>query len=286
VIDIRTFLLPALLPALLVASLAAGEEDAAAKSEACLDCHDDINETLQHTVHMPAFGVSCQGCHGEGVDHIDDPLPENIVNPRGKTALETCLSCHEGDVHSTALGKDVHASSQVYCDDCHQAHSEARPPYPLLKAEQSDLCLSCHSDVRTAMSKPFTHQLGHAGMECASCHNPHAGRGKRSLKTTLGAEGPCLECHAELKGPFVFEHVTGVTGDCLSCHEPHGSSNPRLLKRAQVRQLCLECHSALPSDFLGSQPPATHNLRSPRYRNCTTCHTAVHGSSRSPALLK
>ena len=58
------------------------------------------------------------------------------------------------------------------------------------------------------------------------------------------------------------------------------------LKRATVAQLCIECHSPLTTGTLGSQPPSFHNLRLPRYQNCTTCHVAVHGSNRDPQLLK
>jgi DmsE family decaheme c-type cytochrome len=123
-------------------------------------------------------------------------------------------------------------------------------------------------------------------MECASCHDPHGRRGDNALKRTRADELPCVSCHAEKRGPFVFSHVTGVAGDCMSCHEPHGSSNPKQLIRARVDQLCLECHSTLNASTLGSQPPSFHNIRLPRYQNCTTCHVAVHGSNRSPALLK
>jgi predicted CXXCH cytochrome family protein len=72
----------------------------------------------------------------------------------------------------------------------------------------------------------------------------------------------------------------------MSCHEPHGSTNPMALTRPRVDQLCLECHSLIEGGTFGSQPPSFHDLRSPRYRNCTTCHVAVHGSNTSPMLLK
>jgi predicted CXXCH cytochrome family protein len=84
----------------------------------------------------------------------------------------------------------------------------------------------------------------------------------------------------------VFPHVSNVVGDCMSCHQPHGSSNPNALTRSQVYQLCLECHSPIEGGTLGSQPPSFHDLLSPRYRNCTTCHVAIHGSNMSPQLLK
>ena len=105
---------------------------------------------------------------------------------------------------------------------------------------------------------------------------------------TVQGELPCLSCHAETcAGPFVFQHVTGSGGDCLSCHQPHGSNNPNMLQWARVDQLCLSCHSQTggPKTY-GSQPPSFHDLTLPRYRNCTTCHVAVHGSNLSPQLLK
>jgi DmsE family decaheme c-type cytochrome len=139
--------------------------------------------------------------------------------------------------------------------------------------------------VAAIMRKPFTHNLAHGVMTCGDCHNPHGGRGRLGFKQR-SLEATCAECHADTSGPHVFEHVTGFVGDCTSCHESHGSSNPRQLTRASISQLCLECHSTLPAGELGSQPPSSHNLRSPRYRDCTVCHTAVHGSSRSPLLLK
>ena len=119
-----------------------------------------------------------------------------------------------------------------------------------------------------------------------SCHNPHGGSGEYSLVVNRAGEGPCVTCHAEKRGPFVFPHVSDVTGDCLTCHEPHGSSNPMALRRSRVDQLCLECHSQIEATTLGSQPPAFHDLRSPRYRECTVCHVAIHGSNLSPALTK
>jgi DmsE family decaheme c-type cytochrome len=119
-----------------------------------------------------------------------------------------------------------------------------------------------------------------------SCHNPHGGEGEQSLKVDRSGDVVCVSCHAEKRGPFVFPHVSDVAGTCLSCHEPHGSVNPMSLKRARVDQLCLECHSVYDGGTLGSQPPSFHDLRSPRYQNCTTCHVTVHGSNTSPLLLK
>ncbi len=262
-------------------------DDFSEENEACLDCHDDIPEKLQHTVHNPIFKVGCVDCHGYNEEHIDDPELDNIIGARGAEGMKACVTCHEADIHEKRPRANMHASASVYCNDCHSIHDqEGRLPDPLLKESQTDLCLSCHAEVRTLLNKPYNHKLAHGVVACASCHDPHGGKGRKRFRHGMGGEDTCLHCHTDKKGPFVFPHVTGITGDCMTCHEPHGSSNPRQLTRAHISQLCLECHATLPATTLGSQPPATHNLRSPRYRNCTVCHTAVHGSSRSPALLK
>lgn len=106
------------------------------------------------------------------------------------------------------------------------------------------------------------------------------------LKVDRSGEPVCVSCHTDKRGPFVFAHPALVAGTCLSCHEAHGSANPMMLSRARVSQVCLECHTGVPSGTVGSQPPSLHDLRSPRYQNCTTCHVAVHGSNSSPKLLR
>jgi hypothetical protein len=55
-----------------------------------------------------------------------------------------------------------------------------------------------------------------------------------------------------------------------------------MLTRHQVQLVCLECHANLPiagNATIGGVPPALHDLRSPRFQNCTICHVKVHGSN-------
>src|SRR5262249_7322869 len=149
------------------------------------------------------------------------------------------------------------------------------------------LCGTCHSSqAATMQSKPFAHRLGRGGMECSSCHEPHGRPAKGMLRASHAGEPACTGCHTDKRGPFLFQHGALATGDCTTCHEQHGSSNPKQLKRASVGQLCIECHSAISPSTLGSQPPSFHNTSTARTANCTTCHVAIHGSNRDPALLK
>ena len=128
-------------------------------------------------------------------------------------------------------------------------------------------------------------------MSCVNCHNPHGSVLPGQMQTARANEPGCFNCHGDKAGPFVFEHAPVRLEGCQACHEPHGSANPRMLTRHEVRFVCLECHANLPSlspvnAALGSVPPAFHDLRNPRFANCTICHQKVHGSWVDRELLK
>ena len=67
------------------------------------------------------------------------------------------------------------------------------------------------------------------------------------LQSFAANEPGCFNCHGDKRGPFTFEHAPVRFEGCQACHEPHGSANPRMLTRANVRFVCLECHANLPS---------------------------------------
>jgi DmsE family decaheme c-type cytochrome len=270
----------------------------------CSDCHDEgkVFRTNPHargatlTNGVVANDV-CATCHGDGTEHIQAGGDKTkIAKPAGRAGSDdVCMLCHDATTDRISRHGGMHANSEtVNCLTCHSIHHpDPRSPH-LVAKPQLVLCGSCHTQAAGFESKPYKHRLGRGGMECSSCHEPH-GRPSSSvrsmamldpLRTTRAGEAPCLNCHADKRGPWVFSHGANAVGDCVSCHEVHGSSNPKQLKRANVWQLCIECHSPISNDTLGSQPPSFHNLSSPRYRNCTTCHVAIHGSNRDPQLLK
>jgi DmsE family decaheme c-type cytochrome len=128
-------------------------------------------------------------------------------------------------------------------------------------------------------------------MSCVDCHNPHGNALPGTTRAAAGAEPGCFSCHSDKRGPFTFEHAPVRFEGCAGCHEPHGSQNPRMLTRADVRFVCLECHANLPSQTtektaLGVVPPAFHDLRTARYQNCTVCHQKIHGSNVNRDLLR
>jgi len=284
----------------LLVPAAASAEATSQEALPCADCHDTVAAEFQANPHALALGrdaaagAVCASCHAGGKEHAESGGDAALVKkPAGAAGAATCLACHGGTKgHNEIEPRGAHAASGVNCESCHAIHG-AKPAPQLLKRGGSELCVSCHPDVKGAFGKPYTHRMhgsvdgtGTAGMQCTSCHNPH-GRGDGNLKlTAVGGEVVCLSCHTEKRGPYVFTHGALVGGTCQSCHEPHGSVNPMMLTRSRVAQVCLECHSNVSGTTLGSQPPSLHDMRSPRYQNCTTCHTAVHGSNVSPRLLR
>ncbi len=285
------------------ATPAATQEKPAATAEKkegatlCTDCHEDQAKSFPGNPHnrIPAAmgkdagNAACVACHGEAAMHIESSGEDksDLRILKGRAGADFCVTCHTSTQAHASFKSGIHASTEtVNCLSCHSVHTpDLKTPHLLAKTPTA-LCASCHPSQFASFRKPFAHRLGRGGMECTSCHDPHGRPVDKGLKLTRVGEMPCLNCHAEKRGPFVFEHVNNVVGNCTSCHEAHGSSNPKRLIRAQVNLLCLECHSTLTAGLLGSQPPAIHDLTQPRWRNCTTCHTAVHGSNLSPQLFK
>ena len=156
-------------------------------------------------------------------------------------------------------------------------------------------CAGCHISVWAEFQKPYRHDLREGAMSCVDCHNPHGAMPHKlsAMQNTSMREPGCLKCHGDKRGPFTFEHAPVKLEGCASCHQPHGSANPRMLTRHEVRFQCMECHANLPaataqtrSADLGGIPPAFHDLRSPRYRNCTVCHIKIHGSHVNRAFTR
>lgn len=274
-------------------------EAAQAPESLCANCHDQA-KLFPGNAHARAFlhqkpgadpDAACTSCHGDGKKHAEEGGDKSLIRGlHGQDGAKFCLTCHDKATdHSSFKAGSTHANSAtVNCLSCHSVHSPDPRSPKLLARAPGVLCQTCHSGQSAQIrSKPYAHRLDRGGMTCLDCHNPHGRPAEKGLNLTRAGELPCLNCHTEKRGPFVFEHVSGIAGDCLSCHQPHGSSNAKMLLWSRVGELCLSCHSRVgAAATLGSQPPAFHDLTLPRYRNCTTCHVAVHGSNLSPRLFK
>ena len=115
-------------------------------------------------------------------------------------------------------------------------------------------------------------------MVCSDCHNPHGSLTDKLLRAN-SINDNCYKCHAEKRGPFLFEHIP-VRENCLNCHDPHGSVNEFLLKVSRPR-LCAECHGIGHGSFLTGGP----NQIGAVSRSCQNCHTEIHGTNSPGGAL-
>lgn len=277
----------------------------------CTKCHDesDSPEVLaiaktKHGVRADGRTPTCTSCHGASEDHRNNPsgaekrpTPDRTFTKGTKTAVadrnEACLSCHKNDSKRHLWSGSAHEVAGVACTNCHQvhaAHDKVRE-----KRSQAEVCFACHKSQRAETHKLSGHPLDAGKMACSDCHNPHGSTGpKLLLKNTVN--DTCFTCHAEKRGPFLWEHQP-ATDDCTNCHLTHGSNVPSLLK-TRPPFLCQECHQdhgAGLKDGSGvvnaaGTPPlntvTTAAGMAGKYlsvqangRKCLNCHVMVHGSN-------
>jgi DmsE family decaheme c-type cytochrome len=277
--------------------------------EKCMACHSAVraDQVLQigltrHGVKADGRTPTCTSCHGESDRHMGsggNESPDRVFKGKNKSESHAqngaCLTCHEAGKRMHWSGSK-HQSEDLACSNCHTVH--APQDKVLAKATQQEVCFACHKTERAQTHRISTHPLAAGKMACSDCHNPHGSTGPKLLIKD-SVNDTCYTCHAEKRGPFLWEHAP-VTDDCTNCHTPHGSTNTPLLK-VRMPWLCQQCHSGdhgknlysganLPGGnvttvngvqgLANQSPPAQLNARS-----CTNCHVLVHGSNH-PAGTK
>jgi DmsE family decaheme c-type cytochrome len=258
----------------------------------CLGCHASQAESFSHTL-MGRIGQTqkgkfdCENCHGAGSAHVKAGGGRGVggiisfrPEDQSRTAEENnavCLTCHERGDRTNWQGS-THESRGLMCTNCHTVMKTVSRKNQLKTATEPETCFQCHKDRKMQMMRSSHMPLREGKMVCSDCHNPHGSVTEAMLRAD-SINDTCYKCHAEKRGPFLFEHAP-VRENCDNCHEPHGSANEFLLKVARPR-LCTECHT------FGHGG----NDRGPKFiqgfsRSCNNCHTEVHGTnSPSGALL-
>jgi DmsE family decaheme c-type cytochrome len=255
--------------------------------KACMTCHTGHAEAFSKTL-MGRIGktqpgkFACENCHGPGSVHVKLGGGRGVggiisfrVDDLSRTAEENngiCLACHEkGD--RTYWQGSIHQTRDLACTNCHTIMKNVSLKFQLKTVNEMDTCFQCHKDRRAQLFRSSHMPLREGKMVCSDCHNPH-GSATESLLKADSINDVCYKCHAEKRGPFLFEHAP-VRENCLNCHDPHGSINEFSLKLSRPR-LCFECHG------FGHGPTAGINSPYTMGRACQNCHTQIHGTN-SPA---
>jgi predicted CXXCH cytochrome family protein len=253
------------------------------KTATCTFCHK-VETGNMAIVHKPLTQGECLSCHN----------PHGGTTPkftRGNTLKDLCNTCHK-DV--TADRKMIHGPAAAgACGSCHVSHASQYPK--LLTGQGRDLCLSCHTEMKTQMTQvKFTHKA--VEQDCMSCHDAHASNFPKQIK-----QAPvemCTSCHEHEKirhdaTEARFKHSI-VTKDnaCLNCHTAHGGDLAKLM-RTDPMKVCMKCHTDKIEVSKERTIPAIAEVLDPntikhgpiKDGNCGGCHN-VHGSDIPKLLAK
>lgn len=263
----------------------------------CMSCHREGRDLQAHEVFLTPMGISddpdspfaegrhdCETCHGPSATHRKkqedgtrlSPAITYDENTPVATQNEVCQSCHNEN-HLFHWAGSTHDEEDVACASCHKVHASQDPVFDALA--QQEVCFSCHQRVRSETLKASSHPLRFGEMTCTDCHNPHDGSNDFLLARST-VNDTCYSCHAEKRGPYLWEHAP-VTEDCTLCHNAHGSNHGALLKQRSPL-LCQQCHSIASHPSAPYTSESADNVWAQRFllgKSCTNCHSQVHGSN-------
>jgi len=248
----RSLLAMGLALALLGAGLAraAPPEARYVGEKTCLKCHDIEDRHFGHTRHAKVFRQ----------------------NPRNERERQVCEACHgPGSLHAE---RGNHKNRDYLTGFTRNWGTPVE--------KQNAACLSCHQGGERLHWSGSAHDT--QKLACSDCHSAHGSPTTPLLKADSVNE-VCYACHAETRGPMLWEHAP-VRENCSNCHHPHGSNHDKLLVAARPF-LCQQCHNSAGhnSTFYRADQTAARALsggaQSPRVigRSCQNCHSQIHGSN-------
>ncbi|MBI4862133.1 MAG: DmsE family decaheme c-type cytochrome [Candidatus Riflebacteria bacterium] len=291
-----------LLPGVLwAAETAAPQTNGYVGASTCKSCHKKPYESYSVSRHAvkadkrtPAGQHECESCHGPGAQHAEKPSKALII-PLGRKTMTParvqsaqCQQCHTKGLVRLWQGS-AHERHGLSCSSCHQVHAGNKKN--LARATATEVCTTCHKDIKAQLNSMSHHPIREGKMSCASCHNPH-GTIAPKLIAANNANEKCYECHSEKRGPVLWDHPP-VSENCMNCHKPHGSNHDKLLVRRSPF-LCQSCHehSRHPGTLYalgtGQVSKTVYNAGTVGggnvnnrlfYRACHNCHSQVHGSN-------
>jgi predicted CXXCH cytochrome family protein len=213
---------------------------AAAAAAGCTtaECHAGMTGRQVHPGEM-----DCGSCHKER---------KGGLHPGGGKMDKDgmCTACH-----TTGEGL-AHPHAPVAAGDCAACHDPHRETVNLLPADEADLCLSCHADLKLVMGE------GHGPIReggCRPCHQAHGSPHGRLLVKPFPAE------------LFVSYHAEAYAL-CFSCH------NRNLLRFADTSFATGFRDGERNLHFL-------HVNKDKRGRNCKLCH-AIHAATQPKMMAE
>lgn len=196
-------------------------------------------------------GISCEECHGPGMDHLRNPVKETIVVDRSQ---EACGKCHQrGGIgpeppasggfirhHEQINELKAGAHGDLSCIDCHNPHERA-----ILVKE--GLCADCHGDIAESYAKT---RHGKQGTECIECHMPKASKSAISVASYTGD---------------VRTHIVKINtaADANMFKEVEDNGKKLLFAKGfvTVEYTCLSCHASRDKFWASQYAVKFHDMK-------------------------
>lgn len=226
----------------------------------CAYCHTTSFEknfdvaTNSYASTWAAMGISCAQCHGSLDGHAANPTAPVRLDPA--QVMSSCASCHSRREELTGKfhpGENFDDHFRLTLPDLTDIY------YPDGQVRDEDF----------EYASFLTSKMGHAGITCLDCHNPHSGK----LKLPVENNAMCMSCHSPpgQRGATPIpdatahsHHAAGSAGNrCVECHMPqttymardprrdHGFTipDPQLTKELGIPNSCNRCHSDQSTDW-------------------------------------
>lgn len=158
--------------------------------EACAGCHADITEQWQVSRHAMAFS---------------SPIFQQNWEEIGSEFR--CLECHTTGYNPNA---NTYAHEGVTCEGCHGRFQPDHPEERMPIVADAELCATCH---KSTTDEWKASQHGQTGIQCQSCHDPHA-----QLPKIGGVSELCMNCHKEPGSSFTHGTHAEAGLECSNCH--------------------------------------------------------------------
>ena len=224
------------------------------------------------------WNSQCAYCHMTAFERRYD-LPSDSYASRWRFSGISCSQCHPLTPAPASNGctAAVRLSTNIYVETCATCHSrreqmtERFSPgdryddhFRLVLADESRVF---HADGQVAdedyeYNSFMMSRMGHKGVACLDCHNPHSGK----LKLPIEGNAVCLQCHIPpgVRGAkpidpvqHSFHSATNRGSLCVDCHMPlnrymardlrrdHGmtSPDPLLTQKLGIPNTCNRCHT-------------------------------------------
>lgn len=164
----------------------------------CFGCHSTAAVTQnQFQLDKMIPGVSCEGCHGPGSDHIAAVKSGQAQNLR----IFNPASLHPGDLND-------------FCGSCHRT---ALAEKLLGTRGVQNVRFQAYRLARSRCYAPDDRRIS-----CTACHNPH----QPLVRQAAFYDSKCLACHASKQGQHAVRAGTRASTcpvakqDCATCHMP------------------------------------------------------------------